>query len=444
MKPLMKNPSILKPTFTTRFNVVWLVLALTACLSIGSAQATDQGARHHAEGEYDAATGSYEVVKGDDLIEIGERFQVPLDRLKAENNLSSDLIKPGQKLTITTGAPTVSAPVSAQEQPPKQVQAPGRAADDLLSAWNDGPAKQTIMAFVKETTTQGSPTFVPPEERIATFDQDGTLWVEHPMYSQVVYCLERVPAVVKAKPELAKEEPFKTVLSGDREAIGKLSTDDLFKILAATLTGMDVDAFKAEAENWLATAKNARWDRPYTDLTYLPMQQVLEYLRANRYKTYIVTGGGQDFVRVYSERVYGIPPEQVVGTAGETKYGYRKDGTPFLTKEPKLLLNDNNAGKPEGIHLMIGRRPHAAFGNSTGDRQMLEYTKAGDGARLSMMLLHDDAKREYAYGPAQGLPDTRVGTFTQALYDEAQKQGWIVISMKTDWNRIFAFEESQN
>jgi phosphoserine phosphatase len=319
-----------------------------------------------------------------------------------------------------------------------------QAADDPLPAWNDGPAKQAIMAFVKETTTPGSPTFVPPAERIATFDQDGTLWVEHPVYSQVVYCLERVPAVVKAKPELANQEPFKTVMSGDREAIAKLSMDHLLKIVAATLTGMDVDAFNAEAEQWLSTAKNARWDQLYTDLTYLPMQEVMEYLRANGYKTYIVTGGGQDFVRVYSERVYGVPPEQVVGTAGETKYGYRKDGQPFLTKEPKLLLDNNNAGKPEGIHLMIGRRPHAAFGNSTGDRQMLEYTKAGDGARLSMLLLHDDAKREYAYGPAQGLPDTKVGTLTQALYDEAQKQGWVVISMKTDWNRIFAFEEGRN
>jgi phosphoglycolate phosphatase-like HAD superfamily hydrolase len=261
------------------------------------------------------------------------------------------------------------------------------------------------------------------------------------MYSQVVYCLERVPAVVKAKPELAQEEPFKTVLSGDREAIAKLSTDDLFKILAATLTGMDVDEFKAEAEQWLATAKNARWDRPYTDLTYLPMQEVLEYLRANGYKTYIVTGGGQDFVRVYSEQTYGIPPEQVVGTAGVTKYEYDKDGKPFLFKEPKLLLNDNHAGKPEGIHLMIGRRPYAAFGNSTGDRQMLEYIQAGDGARLSMLVLHDDAAREYAYGPAQGLPDTKVGAFTQALYDEAKRDGWIVVSMKNDWKRIFAFEE---
>ena len=170
------------------------------------------------------------------------------------------------------------------------------------------------------------------------------------------------------------------------------------------------------------------------------MQEVLRYLRDNDYKTYIVTGGGQDFVRVYAERVYGIPPEQVVGTAGSTKYGYAKDGKPFLTKEPKLLLNDNNAGKPEGINFMIGRRPYAAFGNSTGDRQMLEYTKAGQGRRLSMLVLHDDAEREYAYGPAEGLPATKVGTFTQALYDEAKKDGWIVISMKKDWKRIFKFE----
>jgi hypothetical protein len=260
------------------------------------------------------------------------------------------------------------------------------------------------------------------------------------MYSQVIYCLERVPAVVKAKPELAQVEPFKTVLSGNREAMAKLSMQDLEKILAATLTGMSVDEFNAEARKWLEMAKDPRWKRPYTELTYLPMQEVLKYLRANGYKTYIVTGGGQDFVRVYAEQTYGIPPEQVVGTAGGTKYGYAKNGKPFLTKEPKLLLNDNNAGKPEGIHLMIGRRPIAAFGNSTGDRQMLEYAKAGDGARLSMIVLHDDATREYAYGPAQGLPATRVGTFTQALYDEAKKQGWVVISMKNDWKRIFAFE----
>jgi phosphoglycolate phosphatase-like HAD superfamily hydrolase len=311
---------------------------------------------------------------------------------------------------------------------------------DLLPSWNNGAAKSAIIEFVRSTTTQGSPKFVPLAERIATFDQDGTLWVEHPIYTQVIYALDRVPVVVKAKPELAIVEPFKTVLSGNREAIAKLSLPDLEKILAATLTGMTVDEFKVEVKKWLETAKHPRWQRPYTELTYQPMQEVLKYLRDNGYKTYIVTGGGQDFVRVYSERVYGIPPEQVVGTAGGTTYGYGKDGKPFLTKEPKLLLNDNNAGKPEGIHLMIGRRPYAAFGNSTGDRQMLEYTKAGDGARLGMLLLHDDSQREYAYGPAQGLPDTKVGTLTQALYDEAKQQGWIVISMKDDWKQIFPFK----
>jgi phosphoglycolate phosphatase-like HAD superfamily hydrolase len=314
------------------------------------------------------------------------------------------------------------------------------AAEDPLPSWNEGPAKQAVLDFVKATTDAASPSFVPPEARVATFDQDGTLWVEHPMYTQVVYCLQRVPAVVEKKPELKNVEPFKTVLSGDREAMAKLTMPDLEKILAATLTGMTVDEFEAEAKKWVGAAKDPRWKRPYTDLTYLPMQEMLRYLRANGYKTYIVTGGGQDFVRVYAEKVYGIPPEQVVGTAGVTKYGYDKDSKPFLMKEPKLLLNDNNAGKPESIHLMIGRRPYASFGNSTGDREMLEYTRAGDGTRLAMLLLHDDGVREYAYGPAQGLPDSKVGAFTQGLYDEAKKDGWVVISMKKDWKRVFAFE----
>jgi phosphoglycolate phosphatase-like HAD superfamily hydrolase len=313
-------------------------------------------------------------------------------------------------------------------------------AQDPLPSWNEGPAKQAIVKFVRVTTDKASPKFVPPEERIATFDQDGTLWVEQPLYTQVVYCLERVPAVVAKKPELKNIEPFKTVLSGNRGAMAKLSMQDLMKILAATLTGMTVDQFQAEVKKWLATAKDPRWHRPYTDLVYQPMLEVFRYFRAHGYKTYIVTGGGQDFVRVYSEKIYGIPPEQVVGTAGGTKYGYDQSGRPILTKEPKLLLNDNNAGKPEGIHLMIGRWPHAAFGNSTGDRQMLEYTGAGDEARLMMLVLHDDAKREYAYGPAEGLPDTKVGTFTKALYDEAKKNGWIVISMKKDWKKIFTWE----
>lgn len=321
---------------------------------------------------------------------------------------------------------------------PAAAQAP--AADGPLPSWNDGAAKQAILNFVRATADQSSQSYVRPEERVATFDQDGTLWVEHPMYSQVVYCLDRVPAVVAKRPELRNTEPFKTVLSGNRAAMANLSMRDLEKILAATLTGMTVEEFNAEAMKWLETARHPRWQRPYTELVYQPMLEVLRYLRDNGYKTYIVTGGGQDFVRIYSERVYGIPPEQVVGTAGATKFGYAKDGKPFLTKEPKLLLNDNNAGKPEGIHLMIGRRPYAAFGNSNGDREMLEWTDAGAGARLKMLVLHDDATREYAYGPAAGLPDTKVGALTAALYSEARKDGWQVISMKNDWKRIFPFE----
>jgi phosphoglycolate phosphatase-like HAD superfamily hydrolase len=312
---------------------------------------------------------------------------------------------------------------------------------DVLPSWNEGAAKKAIIAFVQSTTTPGNAKFVPPEARVATFDQDGTLWVERPIYSQLIYCLDRVPAVVKAKPELANVEPFKTVLSGNREAISKLTIPDFEKIAGATLSGMTVEQFAIEAKNWLASAKDARWHRRYTELTYQPMQEVLRYFRANGYKTYIVTGGGQDFVRVYAEDTYGVPPEQVIGSSGDTSYGYGAKGEPTLTKAPKLLLDNDRAGKPEDIHLVIGRRPYASFGNSTGDQQMLEYTKAGDGLRLSMIVLHDDPKREYAYGPAQGLPDSRIGTFTQALYDEAQKQGWFVISMKDDWKHIFPWDQ---
>ena len=197
---------------------------------------------------------------------------------------------------------------------------------DPLPSWNEGAAKQAIVRFVQATTTQGSPQFVAPEARIATFDQDGTLWVEHPVYSQLVYCLDRVPAMVKAKPELAKVEPFKTVMSGNREAIAKLSLRDLEKITAATLTGMPVEQFQHGVRQWMASTKDHRWKRPYTDLTYLPMQEVMKYLRATGYRTFIVTGGGQDFVRVYAEATYGIPPEQVVGTAGGAKFATRKNG----------------------------------------------------------------------------------------------------------------------
>jgi len=351
-----------------------------------------------------------------------------------------------RRFLISTAASAATVTVlagskaSAQTESGSSAVAANAGAGKPLPSWNDGSARKAIIDFVQATTIQGGPQFVPPEERIATFDQDGTLWVEKPMYSQVMYCLHRVGILAREKPELKDKEPFKTVLSGDREAIAKLSMKDLEAILMATLTGMTTGQFQTEVNQWLGEAKNHRWNRPYPDVTYQPMQEVLQYLRANGYKTYIVTGGGQDFVRVYAEQTYGIPPEQVVGTMGGVSYGYDKEGKPILTKEPKLLLNDDHAGKPEGIHMMIGRRPYAAFGNSVGDRQMLEYTKAGDGARLAMLVLHDDATREYAYGPAQGLPDSKVGTFTQELYDQAHKEGWTVISMKNDWKRIFPFD----
>jgi len=310
---------------------------------------------------------------------------------------------------------------------------------DPLPSWNEGAAKRAIVEFVRATTDHARPQFVPVAERIATFDQDGTLWVEQPIYSQVIYCLDRVPEVVKAHPELANAEPFKSVLAEGPRALARLPEADLFKLLEVTLTGMSVEEFQAQVQSWLERARDPRWKRRFTELTYQPMQEVLAFMRANGYKTYIVTGGGQDFVRVYAEKTYGIPPEQVAGSIGGTSYGYDKNGRPTLTKDPKLLLNDDHAGKPEGIHLMIGRRPRAAFGNSVGDQQMLEYTRAGDGARLAMLLLHDDAEREYAYGPAQGLRDSKVGTFPQALYDRAVAQGWPVISMKQDWRRIFSW-----
>jgi phosphoserine phosphatase len=313
---------------------------------------------------------------------------------------------------------------------------------DALPSWNDGPAKQAIVAFVAKVTKQGSPDFVPPAERIATFDNDGTLWCEQPMYVQMAFVLDRVKELAPKNPEWKNKQPFKAILERDLKGLAAQGEKGLVQLVAATHSGMSSEEFNRIASDWIANARHPKFKRPFTEMVYQPMLDLLAYLRANGFKTYIVTGEGQDFVRFYSEKVYGIPPEQVVGTAGSTKYSYDENGKPILTKEPKLLLNDNDAGKPEGIHLMIGRRRIAAFGNSTGDQQMLEYTGAGDGLRLKMLVLHDDAEREYAYGPAQGLPDTKVGTFPQDLYDEAKKDGWIVISMKNDWKRIFGFERA--
>jgi phosphoglycolate phosphatase-like HAD superfamily hydrolase len=308
-----------------------------------------------------------------------------------------------------------------------------------LASWNDGPAKQAILDFVRTTTDQSSKNFVAPEDRIATFDQDGTLWVEHPLYTQAMFALDRVHALAPQHPEWQSREPFKAVLSNDQSALGRFSEGDWAEIVLLTHSGMSQAAFRDIVEHWIATAKHPRFQRLYTELVYQPMIEVLHYLRSNGFKTFIVSGGGQYFMRVYTQRVYGIPSEQVLGSSVLTKYQI-ENGTPELLREPKLFLNCNFGGKPVGIDLFIGKRPYAAFGNSTGDREMLEWTGAGNGSRLKMLVHHDDAQREYAYGTAHGLPDTTVGTFDQALMNEANFRGWTVISMKDDWKRIFAFE----
>jgi phosphoglycolate phosphatase-like HAD superfamily hydrolase len=313
------------------------------------------------------------------------------------------------------------------------------AADDPLPSWNDGAAKRAIVEFVEAVTTEGGAGYVAPADRIATFDNDGTLWTEHPLYTQAMFALDRIAALAPQHPAWKTEEPFKSVLAGDRAAMAGFTEGDWAKIVAASHTGMSTEAFLQTVRDWLATAKHSRFERPYTQLIYQPMVEVLNFLRASGFRTYLVTGGGQEFVRVVSDQLYGVPVEQVVGSSVVTKYE-EKDGKPALMREPSVFFVDDKAGKPVGINLFIGKRPLAAFGNSAGDREMLAWTAAGDGARLMMLVFHDDAEREYAYGPANGMPDTRLGTFPQALMDEARQKGWTVISMKNDWKRIFAWE----
>ena len=285
---------------------------------------------------------------------------------------------------------------------------------------------------------------MPPAERIATFDQDGTLWVEHPMYTQVMYVLERVPALVKAKPELAKVAPFSTVLEvlkGDRAAIAKFHEEDFLKLLAATSTGMSVETFQAEAKKWLAEAKDPRWKKPYTELTYQPMQEVLKYLRANGFKTYIVTGGGQDFVRVYSEQSYGIPPEQVVGSCGWHEVWLRQ-GRQALPDQGAQAAAQRQRRRQARGHPPDDRAPARHGGRQLHRRPADAGVHEGRQRRAACRCWCCTTTQSANMPTARrkGLPDTKVGTFTQALYDEAKKQGWTVISMKDDWKKIFAFE----
>jgi len=311
---------------------------------------------------------------------------------------------------------------------------------DPLQSWNEGPAKSAIVAFVQARTDSASQDFVRPEDRIATFDQDGTLWVEHPMYVQLAFVLDRLAELAPQHREWKTSEPFKSALAGDLAAFANFTMADLETLVAASHAGMSTDDFRGIVRAWLAKAEHPRWKHPYTDLIYQPMLEVMQYLRANGFKVYIVTGGGQAFVRAYAERVYGTPPEHVIGSSLETKFEYNSDGKALLMRPPKLLLYNDLAGKPEDIYLFLGRPPLAAFGNSTGDQQMLEYTQAAGGARLMTLVLHDDPEREYSYGPESGQADTKFGAFTRALYDQAVSKGWTVASIKHDWKRVFAFE----
>jgi phosphoserine phosphatase len=308
---------------------------------------------------------------------------------------------------------------------------------DPLPSWRDAATKKAIVAFVEKVTKKGSPDFVSPAERIATFDNDGTLWPSHPMYTQLAFALDRIRALAPQHPEWKSKQPFKAVLDNDLEALAASGEKGMVELLMASHAGMSTAEFEAIVTDWFDKARHPRFKRRYTELAYQPMLELLAYLRANGFKTFIVSGGGVEFMRPMTEKVYGIPPEQVVGSTIKTKYEVR-DGEPVLMRLPEIGFIDDKAGKPVGINEFIGRRPIAAFGNSAGDREMLEWTGAGGGARLMMLVFHDDAGREYAYGPANGLPDTKFGTFPSSLMEEAKQKGWVVISMKDDWKTIFS------
>jgi phosphoglycolate phosphatase-like HAD superfamily hydrolase len=310
-----------------------------------------------------------------------------------------------------------------------------RAQNDPLPSWNHGAAKTSINEFVARTTTQGTPDFVPVDRRIATFDNDGTLWSEQPIYFQVAFAIDRVKAMAPKHPEWKTKQPFKALLQGDRKTLAAAGEKGLLAIIAASHTGMTVEEFHKTVLDWVASARHPRFKRPYTDLVYQPMLELLAYMRANGFKTFIVSGGGIEFMRPWVERVYGIPPEQVVGSSGVTKFQMGADGKPVLMKEAKVEFIDDGPGKPVGINRFIGRRPVFAFGNSDGDLQMLQWTAAGSGARFAGIVHHTDAEREWAYDRK-----SQVGRLDKAL-DEANKRGWTVVSMKQEWRVVYPFQK---
>jgi phosphoglycolate phosphatase-like HAD superfamily hydrolase len=307
-------------------------------------------------------------------------------------------------------------------------------AAELLPSWNEGPAKQAIIEFVQATTDKASLKFVPPEDRIATFDNDGTLWAEQPVYFQLLFAVDRVKALAPQHPEWKEQEPFASLLKGDVQGALARGEREVMEIMMATHAGNTTEEFAQIVKDWIATAKHPKTGRLYTEMVYQPMLELLAYLRANGFKTFIVSGGGIEFMRPWAEKVYGIPPEQVVGSSIKTKFEMR-DGKPVLIRVPELNFIDDGPGKPVGINEHIGRRPIAAFGNSDGDLEMLQWTAAGSGQRFCLFVHHTDAEREWAYDR-----QSHIGKLDKGL-DEAKAKGWTVVDMKNDWKRIFAWEQ---
>jgi len=303
-----------------------------------------------------------------------------------------------------------------------------------LPSWNDGTTRQQILDFVAAVTDPSSPDFVPESERIATFDNDGTLWSEQPMYVQVMFMVDRVRALAPENPVWVEEQPFQAILENDKEMLGTMGHKELGQLLAATHAGVTAAEFSATARKWLDDTRHPRYDQPYDNVIYQPMLEVLDYLRTNGFKTFIVSGGGIEFIRVFSETAYQIPPDQVVGSSIETEFITNGDNS-YLMRLPELHFNDDKAGKPVAINRYIGHRPIAAFGNSDGDLQMLQYAAGGEGARLMVLVHHDDAEREYAYDR-----DSKIGRLDKALV-EAGTRGWTVVSMQNDWNAIFPWDK---
>jgi len=351
---------------------------------------------------------------------------------------ASSLQSCAHRLRVLAFVVLLAAGCSERAAAPDPNAAPGapaaaQPAADPLPSWNDGAAKTAIEAFVARVTTQGGPDFVPPGERVATFDNDGTLWAEQPIYVQLAFALDRVRELAPQHPDWQDREPFKSVLAGDPRTALASGEQSMLELIAATHVGNTTEEFDAIVSRWIATARHPRFDQPYTRVIYQPMLELLSHLRANGFKTFIVSGGGADFMRPWVEAAYGIPAEQVVGSRAKLKYEVR-DGVPRIERLAGVDLVDDKAGKPVGIQQLIGRRPIAAFGNSDGDFEMLEWTTSGSGARLGLIVHHTDAEREWAYDR-----DSHIGTLARAL-DEAPARGWIVVDIKRDWKVVFAFE----